>query len=126
MMPSTFPPLVSIIIPTYNRPSQLKQAIESVLAQTYGNVEIVVVNDCGSMAEEVVELLNSQGNIQYHRAKRNAGLAAARNMGIRNAQGAYIGFLDDDDRLYTDHVESLLHTMMDNGWDVAFSNSLVS
>ena len=89
--------LVSAIIPTYNRIDLLKDAINSVLNQTYKNIEIIVVNDGGSdRTEEVLQSYIRQNKIKYI-YQNNKGLSAARNTGIKNAKGDLIAFLDDDD-----------------------------
>jgi len=88
-------PLVSVIIPTYNRAKYVTQAIDSVLAQTYRNYEIIVVND-GS-TDNTREVLKRYGdNIRYI-YQENAGGAAARNTAIKAAKGQWIAFLDSDD-----------------------------
>ncbi len=89
-------PRVSVVIPTYNRPVFLQQAIESVLGQTFGDFEILVIDD-GSTSEtrSVVEILNDP-RIRYVR-QENAGRSAARNRGLALARGEYVAFLDDDD-----------------------------
>jgi len=88
-------PLVSVIIPTFNRAHFLKQAIESALSQTYPSVEIIVVDDGSSdQTPQVVEPYLDR--VQYIR-QENSGIAAARNRGLQAAHGTYINFLDDDD-----------------------------
>lgn len=88
-------PLVSVVIPTYNRAHMLKDAIDSVLAQTYPNFELLVVDD-GS-TDDTQALLESYGRriIAIHQS--NKGVSAARNRGIRSASGELIAFLDSDD-----------------------------
>lgn len=89
-------PLVSVIITTYNRPDLLVEALESVQAQTYENVEIVVVDDhSDTPAEEVVD---DTSDVRIIRHEENRGANAARNTGIRESNGDLIAFLDDDDR----------------------------
>lgn len=90
-------PLVSVVIPTHNRSSRLVRAVDSVLRQTYSRLEIIVVDDCSSdnTAEAIARLDDSR--IRYVRHDHNLGGAAARNTGIRLAQGEFIAFLDDDD-----------------------------
>lgn len=90
-------PIVSIIIPTYNRAALVQQAIASVLAQTYTDFECIVVDD-GSLDDTKAALQPLIAGARIHYAHQpNAGLSAARNHGLRLARGAYISFLDDDD-----------------------------
>jgi len=95
-------PLVSVVIPTYDRAQQTIAAIESVLAQTYPNFEIIVVDD-GSTdgSRDVIEKFTSQRTNGCHRilffSQPNQGASIARNAGIAKAQGKYIAFLDSDD-----------------------------
>jgi glycosyltransferase involved in cell wall biosynthesis len=96
-------PQVSIIIPTYNRAHFLPDAIESVFAQTYRNWELIVVDD-GSTdnTKEVVEKYGSRVRYFY---QENKGPGAARNLGIRQARGEYIAFLDSDDMWMPEKLE---------------------
>lgn len=87
--------LVSVVIPTYNRSKQVIVAIESVLAQLYSNIEIIVVDD-GSTDNTAHSLKQFSEEISYHFTK-NSGVSSARNLGIRVAKGKYIAFLDSDD-----------------------------
>lgn len=91
----TSPPLVSVIIPTYNHARFVVQAVQSVLAQTYPHVEIIVVDD-GSTDETTQVLEPLAGRIRVA-TQTNAGVAAARNHGFALAQGQYLTFLDADD-----------------------------
>jgi glycosyltransferase involved in cell wall biosynthesis len=90
-------PKVSVIIPTHNRAELLKRAIQSVLNQTYQDFELIVVDD-GSTdnTEEVVRSLNDE-KLRYLRHDKNRGAGAARNTGIRAAEGRYVAFQDSDD-----------------------------
>jgi len=95
---------VSVVIPTYNRAEMLGTAISSVLAQTYQNIEIIVVDDASQDdTQEVVNSFNKK-RIRYLRHDRNKGEAAARNTGIQNISGDYIAFLDDDDEWLPDKL----------------------
>ncbi|MFH0810738.1 MAG: glycosyltransferase family A protein [Pseudomonadota bacterium] len=89
------PPLVSIIIPTYNRASALKRAIAGVMDQTYPFWELLVVDD-GS-TDDTRTVLKQFSQVVRYFYQDNAGAAAARNLGIRNSRGEYIAFLDSDD-----------------------------
>ena len=91
-------PVVSVIIPTRNRVAMLREAIESVRAQTYQDWELIIVDD-GSMDEtrQIMETLTQEdARIRYLRQPQG-GVSKARNAGIRAAQGRYVAFLDDDD-----------------------------
>ncbi len=91
-------PKVSVIIPTHNRPELLLRALASVYDQTFKDFEVIVVDDGDSPRAEVA-LANylERINFQYLETKKNAGGSATRNMGIAQATGKYIAFLDDDD-----------------------------
>ena len=90
--------LVTAIIPTYNRQSYIKEAVESVLNQDYNPIEIIVVDD-GSTDGTADVIQPFIGKIRYVR-QENGGPAKARNAGINTARGEYITFLDSDDRYY--------------------------
>jgi glycosyltransferase involved in cell wall biosynthesis len=89
-------PLVSVIVPTYNRPDLLQITLKSMIDQTYKNIEIVVVNDCGKDVSDVIQNLNDD-RIKYFTHDKNNGLAASRNTAMKNAKGDYFCWCDDDD-----------------------------
>lgn len=91
-------PTVSVIIPAYNQAQFVSQAIESVLAQTFTDYEIIVVND-GS-TDNTAQVLAGYGDCLQVITQANAGLSAARNSGLKAAQGEFIAFLDADDLWY--------------------------
>jgi len=97
-------PLVSVIIPTYNRVEFLGEAIESVLDQSYQNYEILVIDD-GSIIDVKSKLKPYLDKIKYIYQK-NQGLAAARNRGIKESKGEYVAFLDDDDLFEVDKLKT--------------------
>ena len=107
--------LVSIIIPSYNVEEYIRQCVESLLKQTYKNIEIIVVDD-GSTDETaniIKTLMDKDERIIYYK-KRNGGLSSARNYGIGKASGDFIMFVDGDDYLREDAVEILLKEIEDN------------
>jgi glycosyltransferase involved in cell wall biosynthesis len=125
-------PLVSVIIPTYKRPDMLGRAIDSVLNQTYDNIEIVVVDDNDEDSEyrreteEFMEKYADVDNLVYLKHKRNKGGSAARNTGIKYSHGEFISFLDDDDE-YLPHLISKKITKLkslDSSWGGVYSGVL--
>lgn len=107
-----FAPKVSVVIPTYNRVNKTLSAIESVLNQTYQNIEIILVDD-GS-TDDMTALKNKvkdYDNLKLFTQKKNAGPAAARNRGIKESTGEYIAFLDSDDLFMQDKLEKQLASM---------------
>ncbi len=97
-------PLVSIVIPTYNRRLYVADAIESCLAQTYGNCEIIVVDDGSSDGTEGFLQARYRAGIRYL-YQENQGPGIARNRGIETADGDFIHFLDADDQLHKRKIE---------------------
>jgi len=92
-------PLVSIIIPTYNREKYIKRAVESARRQTYQNIEIIIINDGSTdkTSEIISELSEKESRIIILTNKINLGLTRTLNKGIKMAQGKYIARLDDED-----------------------------
>ncbi|HYG36504.1 MAG TPA: glycosyltransferase, partial [Clostridia bacterium] len=116
-------PLVSVIVPTYNRPDQLVQALRSILNQSFQDFEIVVVNDAGNEIESAVASLGNSDKIVCLRHETNRGLAASRNTGIAAARGKYIAYLDDDDLFYPDHLQTLLDFLQAHPGHVAYTDA---
>lgn len=116
-------PLVSVIVPTFNRPDTLRQALVSILQQTFTDYEIIVINDGGQEVGHIVEALNQKKNINYVRHGRNRGLAAARNSGIGVARGKYIAYLDDDDRYGPQHLAILVEHLESTSFQVAYTDA---
>jgi glycosyltransferase involved in cell wall biosynthesis len=109
-------PLVSIIIPTYSRPNKLKEAIDSVLNQTYKQLEVVVIDDNSPNTKERYETSNlinqfCDSRLLYICHDKNKGANAARNTGIEKCSGDYIAFLDDDDRYAPSKVEEQIRAL---------------
>lgn len=109
----------SIIIPTYNRPNRIFNAVKSVLNQRFSDYEIVIVND-GSSVEytEFEEFVKKESKINYIK-QSNTYLAGARNTGMKHAKGDFICFLDDDDEYISNHLESLFNAIVSNNYKKA-------
>ncbi|AEF17822.1 glycosyl transferase family 2 [Thermoanaerobacterium xylanolyticum LX-11] len=110
-----YEPLVSVVIPFYSRVDWLIEATESVLAQTYKNIEIIIVND-GS-PEKISEFLERYSSKITYVYQENKGAAAARNVGIKLSKGEYIAFLDADDVWMPNKLELQISMMIEkNSW----------
>lgn len=114
-------PLVSVVIPTYNRGHCIAACIDSVLAQTLGDVEIIVVDDCSSddTAERVAAFTDAR--VSYFAQPTNQGGAAARNAGIRRARGEFVAFLDSDDLWLPEKLARQIAGMQAAGPDCGLS-----
>ena len=98
-------PLVSIIIPVYNGSNYLSEAIDSALAQTYKNTEVIVVNDGSNDGGKTEEIAKSYGNKIRYFFKKNGGIASAFNLGIREMKGEYFSWLSHDDVYYPNKID---------------------
>ncbi len=115
-------PMVSVLIPTFNRPRYLSEALASALRQGYRNLQVIVVNDGG---EDVSSIVNSFSDprIIFINRKENRGKAFSLNEALARAEGKYIAYLDDDDLYYPNHIETLVD-VLENKTDcqVAYSD----
>src|SRR4030042_3528026 len=117
-------PLVSIIVRTKDRPKLLEKALQSISEQDYRPIEVVLVNDGGCYLD--TEKLNSilkDIPLNYVRLEKNRGRAHAGNVGIKNAKGEYIGFLDDDDEFYSNHTSTLISFLEQSDYKVAYTDA---
>ena len=110
---------VSIVMPYYNAEKYIKETVQAIIAQTYRDWELIIVDDC-SPALETVEVLKSvkamDERIRVLRAKMNGGAGLARNIGIEEAQGRYLAFCDSDDWWYPTKLEEQLRFMQENDY----------
>jgi glycosyltransferase involved in cell wall biosynthesis len=119
-------PLISVIIPTYNRPKLLSRAIQSVLTQDVENFEVIVINDSGYDVVDIIKKLDDD-RIVYKQHSENRGLAEARNTGLKYAKGKYITYLDDDDLYYENHLSTLASFLENNPvYQVAYTDAFTS
>ena len=111
---------ISVIIPSYNRAKLITKSIESVLNQTYDNIEVIVVDD-GSTdnTEEVIKQISDK-RVKYIKLKKNSGACHARNVGIEEATGKYIAFQDSDDEFLPTKLEKQYDNMIKNKADMDF------
>lgn len=104
---------VSVIIPVYNVAKYIAHTIDSILKQSYEDVEIVLVDDCSTdnSAEIIAKYASSYSNIKYHKLESNQGAAVARNKALSLAKGRYVAFLDSDDEWCDGKLEKQLAFM---------------
>lgn len=121
-------PKVSVIIPIYNTEKYLRKCLDSVCNQTLSDIEIICVNDCSTdNSLEILEEYASKDNrIKLIDFKENKGAAVARNAGIDEAKGEYIGFVDSDDYIDSDFYEKLYNEAKLSDADVVRGNILVT
>lgn len=119
-MNSKYEKLVSVVIPVYNTGKLLKKCITSIRAQTYENIEIIIIDDCSN--QDTVEVLESEvrndGRIRVFHLGEKVGAGEARNIGMSNSKGDYIVFLDSDDFFEPDLISSLLNDICLSDADV--------
>lgn len=115
--------LVSIITPTYNSARFIAETIESVLAQTYQNWEMIIADDCST--DDTVDIVSryaaKDGRIRLCRLDTNSGAGVARNRSIAEARGRYIAFLDSDDLWLPRKLERQLAFMRENGYEFTYT-----
>ena len=115
--------LVSIIMPSYNTGKYIRQTIESVLAQSYKNWELIIVDDCSTdNTDEVVKPFLSEQRIKYLKNEMNSGAAVSRNRALREAKGKWIAFLDSDDLWKPEKLYKQINFMENNGCSFSYTN----
>jgi glycosyltransferase involved in cell wall biosynthesis len=120
------PPLVSVVIATYNWSEVLRWAIRSVRAQSYPHWELIVVGDCCSDDSEAVVASFGDARIRWHNRERNSGSQSLpNNDGVALARGELVAYLGHDDLWTPDHLARLVAVQRETGADVAFSLSEV-
>lgn len=113
---------VSVIIPTYNRGNSIIKSINSVISQTYHNLEILVIDDCSiDNIETLISKLNDS-RIKYIKLKKNKGASFARNIGIQISTGKYITFQDSDDIYHSNKIEKQYKNLVKKKSDLDFCN----
>ena len=116
-------PLVSIVVPAYNAEDSISRTVDTILAQSFDNLEIIIVDDGSTdrTSEIIAWYGETYSNIRIIR-QENAGLPEARNTGIKLAVGEYIGFVDSDDMIRPDMVKRLYDSAVKNQCDIAVTS----
>ena len=98
-------PTVTVVIPTYNRANLLGRSIRSVIGQTYGDFELIIVDDGSTDSTAEIAASFDDERVKYIRREQNGGVGAARNTGIKAAIGKFVAFNDHDDEWLPDKLE---------------------
>ncbi len=115
--------LVSIIMPSYNTAEYISESINSVIAQTYKNWELIIVDDCSTdNTDEAVSVFLNDTRIHYLKNEKNSGAALSRNRALREAKGRWIAFLDSDDLWLPEKLEKQIKFMEDNGYGFSYTD----
>lgn len=112
-------PLVSVIVPVYNVDKYLSKCLETLIRQTYRNIEIILVDDgSNDLSGLICEKYSRKDKRIYAFHKTNGGLSSARNFGIKKATGKYLCFIDSDDYVEYDYIKSLLEVALSKSADI--------
>jgi len=114
--------LISIVIPIYNSQDKIEKCLNSIVNQSYKNLEIILIND-GSTdnSEEICKIFKEKDSRIIYIKKKNSGAADTRNQGIKISNGKYIIFIDSDDYISNDYIEKMYNTMKKNNVGIAIS-----
>lgn len=115
--------LISVIVPIYNVEKYLNKCINSIIEQTYQNIEIILVDDGSNDSSEKIcdEYAKKDKRVKVIH-KKNGGVSEARNFGIENSNGKYIAFIDSDDYITNDYIEYLYRILKENKADISCCN----
>lgn len=115
--------LVSIVMPSFNTAPFIVESIQSVLAQTYQDWELLVVDDCSTdNTDQVIKPFLFDQRIRYLKNEKNSGAAVSRNRALREAKGKWIAFLDSDDLWMPDKLSKQIRFMENNGYHFSYTN----
>ena len=115
--------LISIIVPIFNTEKYLHQCLDSILSQSYGNFECLLINDGSTDASASIcrEYVAKDARFRYFE-KENGGVSSARNLGIERSEGAYVTFIDSDDWVEFDYLEVLYSAIIQDSADISVSS----
>lgn len=115
-------PLVSILMNCYNGEKYLKEAIDSIYAQTYQNWEIIFIDNCSTDSSAKIAQSYSEGRLKYYKTNQNIPLGGARNWGLQFVQGSFLAFLDVDDMWMSNKLEIQIAKMLEDRTWLSFSS----
>ena len=116
--------LISIITPVYNSEKYIAETIESVLAQTYSDWEMIIVDDCSTdNSKEIIrKFTENENRIRLIEFEENAGTGKARDVALKNAKGRFVAFLDSDDMWMPEKLEKQFLFMTENNYPISFTS----
>lgn len=117
-------PLVTVIVPVYNVEQYLETAVHSVISQTFGDWEMLLMDDCGTDGSYVIarKLAEQDKRIRLIRNEENVGVAKTRDYGISLSRGSYVAFLDSDDLWHPRKLEQQLQKLQETGADLCYTS----
>lgn len=115
--------LVSVITPVYNAEKYINKTLDSMVAQTYKNMEFILVDDCSKdkSADIIKQYMEKHPNIVYHLQEKNMGAGVARNTALKLAKGRYVAFLDSDDLWKSTKTEEQIQLMRSSGTALSYT-----
>ncbi len=118
---------VSVVMPAYNAERTLEESVNSVLSQTFGDFELIIIDDCSTDGTALLcaGFAESDPRIRVFRNEANKGVAESRNRGIAEARGVWIAFLDSDDIWFPDKLKKHLAFIQETGADVSYTSYTV-
>ena len=114
--------LVSIVMPSYNTAGFIEESIKSVLAQTYDDWELIIVDDCSTDNTDEVVSFFEDPRIRYIKNEKNSGAAVSRNRALSEAKGKWIAFLDSDDLWSPNKLQKQISFMENSGYSFSYTN----
>ena len=116
---------VSVIIPIYNVEQYIEKCLKSIINQTHKNLEILCINDCST--DNTLQIIKNikDSRIKIYNNKKNSGPSYSRNKGIKTAKGEYIYFMDSDDWIDADYIESMIDKMEQTGSDIVINSNIM-
>ena len=114
---------VSVIMPSYNTANYIAESVKSVIAQTYTDWELIIVDDCSTdNTDEIVAPFLTDPRIRYIKNEKNSGAAVSRNRALREAKGKWIAFLDSDDLWLPEKLQKQIAFMEENGYAFSYTD----
>jgi glycosyltransferase involved in cell wall biosynthesis len=117
-------PLISILVPFFNRKKLLMECVNSIIQSSYSNIEVICIDDCSTDGtyKEIEKIASNDRRVRLYRNKRNIGIGLNRNLLISKAKGEYVMFVDSDDLIHKDLIKILYTAITKSNRNIAFCN----